>query len=411
MNKTNYIYHQTPKGSADLKMWTRGVTVEQEAMKQLEEVASLPFIYKHIAVMPDVHAGMGATIGSVIPTLGAIIPSAVGVDIGCGMCAVKTSLKSSDIPSDLVALRAKIEAAIPHGRTNNGQKGDKGAFDVMTPENQERWDTHLSEWYDRIAAKHPMAVSNNAKRHLGTLGAGNHFIECCTDKDDTVWFMLHSGSRGAGARIGGYFIELAKQEMERYFVTKHLPNTDLAYFVEGTEYFNDYVDAVHWAQTYATQNRESMMAALVSVMKEVCPHLELTDIHVNCQHNFVRKEAHFGSNVWVTRKGAVCVRKGDLGIIPASMGARSFIVEGLGDKDSYYSCSHGAGRKMSRNAARKQFTIEDHKEAMKGIEARTDMDVLDETPMAYKPIDAVMEAQKDLVKVRYELCQFLNIKG
>ncbi|MCY9861227.1 RtcB family protein [Vibrio coralliirubri] len=411
MNKTNFIYHQTPKGSADLKMWTQGVTVENSAMEQLLEVASLPFVYKHIAVMPDVHAGMGATIGSVIPTLGAIMPSAVGVDIGCGMMAVQTNLKANDLPKDLATLRSKIEAVIPHGRTENGQIGDKGAFDEMTPENSERWEKHLSQWYKKITTKHPLAYSKNAMRHLSSLGSGNHFVEICLDLNDSVWFMLHSGSRGAGARIGGYFIDLAKKEMDRYFLSKHLPNLDLAYFVEGTELFNDYVDAVHWAQAYATQNREGMMAALVGVVKEQCPQLELTNIQVNCQHNFVRKESHFGKNVWITRKGAVCVREGELGIIPASMGARSYIVEGIGNKDSYHSCSHGAGRKMSRGAARKLFTIEDHKLAMVGIEARTDIDVIDETPMAYKSIDSVMEAQKDLVKVRHELRQILNIKG
>lgn len=411
MKKSNYNYRKTNKEAAAVKMWTKGVQVEDAALAQLDEMCEMPFIYNHIAVMPDVHSGLGAVIGSVIPTIGAVMPSAVGVDIGCGMLAVKTNLKVGDLPSDLTTLRKEIENKIPHGRTNNGQIGDKGAFDVMTPENAERWENNLSDWYENIVQKHPKAFSKNVKRHLGTLGTGNHFFEICLDLDDCVWFMIHSGSRGAGGKIGDYFINLAQKEMERYFLTEHLPNKDLAYFVEGTEYFDDYINAVLWAQEYANHNRLSMMNAAINVMKNSCPNLEVTDTQVHCQHNFVRKESHFGKNVWITRKGAVCVREGDLGIIPASMGARSYIVEGLGNKDSYYSCSHGAGRKMSRKEAKKRFTVEDHKAAMAGIEARVDVDVIDETPMAYKPIDDVMEAQKDLVKIRYELRQILNIKG
>lgn len=409
MAKTNYIFEQT--AGVPLMMWTRGIDVADEAKKQLKEVAGMPFIFKHLAVMPDVHVGKGATIGSVIPTLGAVMPSAVGVDIGCGMYAAKTNLKAQDLPCDLAAIRKQLENNIPHGRSDHGLEDDKGAFKKVSPENKKRWNDYLSERYKAIIEKHPRAYTKNAKRHLGTLGGGNHFIEVCLDGEDNVWFMIHSGSRGAGNKLGSHFIGLAQKEMDRYFVSQHLPNKDLAYLVEGTEVFKDYIEAVLWAQDYALHNRSSMMEAMVKVMKRFCPQLELTDEQVNCHHNFVRKESHFGENIWVTRKGAVCVREGMLGIIPGSMGAQTFIVEGTGSQNSFCSCSHGAGRAMSRAQARKRFTVDDHIKAMEGIEARTDEAVLDETPMAYKPITDVMKAQSDLVTIQHELRQIINIKG
>lgn len=395
-----------------VKMWTRGVPVEDGAKAQLAKTASMPFIFKHLAVMPDVHQGLGSTIGSVIPTKSAIIPAAVGVDIGCGMMAVRTSMSSHDLPDNLAGVRSVIEAAVPHGRTAGmrGRKGrDKGAWGEAPEASIRAW-SGLVDRFDKITEKHGKLKNTNNLKHLGTLGTGNHFIEVCLDEVDQVWFMLHSGSRGVGNAIGRYFIERAKLDMERWFI--HLPDHDLAYFPEGTDHFNDYVEAVEWAQEFAFKNREVMMKNVIAaVRKELGLDFEAELEAVNCHHNYVTRENHFGENILVTRKGAVRAAKGVMGIIPGSMGARSYIVRGLGNAESFCSCSHGAGRVMSRTAAKKRFTVDDHKAATEGVECRKDADVIDETPAAYKSIDAVMEAQKDLVEVVHTLRQVVCVKG
>ena len=395
------------EGGAHIKMWTRGVPVEDEAREQLVMTAKMPFIFKHMAVMPDVHVGKGSTVGSVIPTLHAVIPAAVGVDIGCGMMAAKTTLTAADLPDNLGAVRAAIEKAVPHGRSPG--KRDKGAWSDA-PDNVDAAWKHLVSGFERIAQKHPRVKQSNNHLHLGTLGSGNHFVEVCLDESQAVWFMLHSGSRGVGNVIGSHFIELAQNDMRTWMI--NLPNRDLAYFPEGTQHFDDYVEAVEWAQNFARANREVMMQNVVHAVRGAIrqpfeSHVEA----VNCHHNYVSRENHFGENVLVTRKGAVRARRGELGIIPGSMGARSFIVRGLGNDDSFHSCSHGAGRKMSRTEARKRFTLEEHRAATVGVECRKDKDVIDETPAAYKDIDAVMQAQQDLVAVVHTLKQVVCVKG
>lgn len=404
--------HQTfpVEGGAPIKAWTVGVPFEPEARAQLERVAQLPFIHRWVAAMPDVHMGKGATVGSVIATRKAVIPAAVGVDIGCGMMATRTSLCASDLPDDLRGLRSAIEAAVPHGRTDNGRKNDRGAWGCPPPEVADIWKT-LAPGYEAIVAKHKRIGRGPDIGHLGTLGTGNHFIEICLDEADHVWIMLHSGSRGVGNRIGTYFIELAKEDMRRWYV--HLPDQDLAYLPEGTEHFDDYFEAVTWAQEYARLNRELMMQSVLGALRQANLASEVrADLEaVNCHHNYVAREHHYGENVFVTRKGAVRARVGDLGIVPGSMGARSYIVRGLGNPESFHSSSHGAGRAMSRTAAKKKFTLDDHAQATLGIECRKDAEVLDETPAAYKSIDAVMDAQRDLVETLHTLRQIVCIKG
>ena len=393
-----------------IKAWIKGVPLEDAARQQLVNAAHLPFIHKWIAAMPDVHYGIGATVGSVIPTKGAIIPAAVGVDIGCGMMAVQTSLNAKDLADNLRKLRTAIEKAVPHGRTNQGKSGDRGAWHRLPDRVQDVW-PNLQQGYQRIVARHPGASASNNVNHLGTLGTGNHFIEVCLDESDNVWIMLHSGSRGVGNRIGSYFIELAKEDMRR--LQKNLPDKDLAYFNEGTRYFDDYVEAVGWAQEFARENRQIMMDNVLSAIRhsgEVPPftaHLQA----INCHHNYVARERHYGEDVYLTRKGAVRAGKGELGIIPGSMGARSFIVRGLGNPESFESCSHGAGRAMSRGEAKRRFTVLDHERMTAGIECRKDAEVIDETPAAYKSIEAVMAAQKDLVEIVHELRQVVVVKG
>ncbi len=400
----------SPEQGVPIKAWTNGVQLEDEAKKQLLNVAQLPFVFRWIAAMPDVHWGIGATVGSVIPTRGAIIPAAVGVDIGCGMMAVETSLNARDLPDNLHAIREAIEVAVPHGRTNHGGAGDRGAWGDIPAASQAAW-AELKPRYDAILAKHPKLDRGNHANHLGTLGTGNHFIEVCLDESENVWFMLHSGSRGVGNRMGTYFIDLAKKDMKRFFI--NLPDQDLAYFPEHTEHFDDYVEAVSWAQDFARWNRDLMMQAIVNAVRNsgVVPTFTAELKSINCHHNYVARESHFGENVLVTRKGAVRAREGDMGIIPGSMGARSYIVRGKGNADSFCSCSHGAGRAMSRNEAKKRFTIEDHVRMTAGIECRKDADVIDETPAAYKPIDDVMAAQADLVEIVHTLRQVVCVKG
>lgn len=409
MGDRNYEVFQD--GGTLIKAWVRGVQLEEEARQQLINVSQLPFIHKWIAVCPDVHWGMGATIGSVIPTKNAIIPAAVGVDIGCGMQAVKTNWTASDLPDSLLGIRNAIEAAVPHGRTNNGGSGDRGAWGTPNRKIEDRYLIYCQpEELDRLQEKHPKLKKANVVNHLGTLGTGNHFIEVCLDEEDRVWVMLHSGSRGIGNRIGSYFIQLAKKDMEKWFI--NLPDKNLSYLPEGTEHFNDYFAAVNWAQHFAKSSRNIMMDwTLAAMEKSVGKKIDYGFNFVDCHHNYVSRESHYGVNVFVTRKGAVRARKGDLGIIPGSMGARSYIVRGLGNKESFNSCSHGAGRVMSRRQAKEEISLDEHAERTSGVECRKDEGVLDESPGAYKDIDAVMVAQKDLVEIVHTLKQVVCVKG
>jgi tRNA-splicing ligase RtcB (3'-phosphate/5'-hydroxy nucleic acid ligase) len=395
-------------GHVPIKTWTRGVPVEESALRQLRNVAAMPFIHQWVAVMPDVHWGIGATVGSVIPTVGAVIPAAVGVDIGCGMMAVQTTLTANDLPESLREVRAAIEQAVPHGISFRGR--DKGSWGEAPAPAEEAW-AGLKPRFDAIVAKHPTIRQSNNLKQLGTLGTGNHFIEVCLDEADRLWLMLHSGSRGVGNKIGTYFIELAKKDMRQWLV--NLPDKDLAYFPEGTEHFAEYVEAVEWAQDFAMTNRRLMMAAVLRAVRSApgIPPFEAGAVAVNCHHNYVARERHYGRDVLVTRKGAVRARADDLGIIPGSMGARSYIVRGRGNPEAFDSCSHGAGRAMSRAEAKRRFTVADHAAATAGIECRKDADVIDETPAAYKSIDAVMEAQRDLVEVLHTLRQVVCVKG
>jgi tRNA-splicing ligase RtcB (3'-phosphate/5'-hydroxy nucleic acid ligase) len=395
-------------GRVPIKAWIRGVGVEASARRQLENVARLPIVFHHVAAMPDVHFGIGATVGSVIPTEKAIIPAAVGVDIGCGMMAVETNLSSKLLPDNLSALRTEIEKRVPHGRTNNGGRGDRGAWHNVSHAAGKAWEG-LRPLYEQLTSRHSKIGKGNDVNHLGSLGGGNHFIEVCIDERELVWFMLHSGSRGVGNRIGTYFIELAKKDMRRHEL--NLPDKDLAYFEEGSRHFDDYVAAVGWGQKYAQINRNLMMDAVIAGARTILPSFALGEMAVNCHHNYVEREHHFGREVFVTRKGAVRARLGDLGIIPGSMGARSYIVRGKGNVDSFHSCSHGAGRAMSRTEAKRRFTVADHEAATVGIECRKDVSVIDETPMAYKSIDAVMAAQTDLVDIVHQLRQVVCVKG
>ncbi|MCW2067866.1 UNVERIFIED_ORG: tRNA-splicing ligase RtcB [Stenotrophomonas maltophilia] len=408
MTTLNYDVIQQP-GAAPIKLWTRGVPLEDQAREQLQNIAKLPFIHKWISVMPDVHLGKGATVGSVVPTIGAIIPAAVGVDIGCGMIAVRTTLVASDLPDNLSAVRSAIERAVPHGRSVNRGGRDKGSWDTPPELAVEGW-AQLVDDFALICERHPRLKNTNNLKHLGTLGTGNHFVEVCLDQEQRVWFMLHSGSRGVGNAIGTYFIELAKQEMRRWMI--NLPDQDLAYLPEGSQHYGDYVFAVDWAQRFARMNREVMMRNVVAAVRKVISKpFEAEAEAVNCHHNYVNRETHFGKEVMLTRKGAVSARKGELGIIPGSMGAKSFIVRGLGNEDSFHSCSHGAGRVMSRTQARKLITVDDHAKATAHVECRKDAEVVDESPAAYKPIEAVMEAQRDLVEIVHTLRQVVCVKG
>ncbi len=392
-----------------IKLWTQGVPVEPEARQQLMNTAKMPFIFKHMAVMPDVHLGKGSTIGSVIPTLGAIIPAAVGVDIGCGMIAACTSLTASDLPDNLHGLRTAIERAVPHGRSGARGGRDKGAWDHIPSAADMAWSA-LELRFKAITDKYPKLAKTNNRNHLGTLGSGNHFIEVCLDEANRVWFMLHSGSRGVGNAIGNLFIELARADMREHIA--NLPDRDLAYFEEGSRHFDDYVESVGWAQDFARQNRAVMMQAVIAATRQVIHKpFDVALEAVNCHHNYVQKERHFGEEVLVTRKGAVSAKKGELGIIPGSMGAKSFIVRGLGNEESFCSCSHGAGRTMSRTRAKQLFTVEDQVRATAHVECRKDAAVIDEIPMAYKDIDQVMHAQRDLVEVLHTLRQVVCVKG
>lgn len=416
----SHEFIHSPNG-LPIKAWTRGVVFDPVARQQLARVAQMPFVHGWVAAMPDVHVGLGATVGSVIPTIGAIIPAAVGVDIGCGMSAVRTSLTARDLPDSLTRLRHAIEAAVPHGRSfGSGRHGgkrrhggrkerDTGAWETVPADCAAMWQS-LAPGFERICGKHPVIAESNHATHLGTLGTGNHFIEVCIDDDQQVWAMLHSGSRGVGNRIGRHFIELAKQDAARH--QHHLPDVDLAYLREGADHFDDYVEAVAWAQRYAHLNRTLMMQRVLdAIAAQLRRGFARDTMVIDCHHNYVARERHFDADCWVTRKGAISARNGELGIIPGSMGAASYIVRGRGNPDSFHSASHGAGRQLSRTAARKAISLSQHQQAVAGVECRVDPDVLDESPGAYKPIDAVMQAQQDLVEIAHRLKQVLCVKG
>lgn len=394
-------------GSLPIKAWTE--EIEESAMAQLRNLARMPFIAKNgVAVMPDVHAGIGATVGSVIASHKAIIPAAVGVDIGCGMNAVRLSLKASDLPESLKPLRDQIERDVPVGFSQHRKDDDieRNWADELG-ERGELWNnwTLLNSRFPAIKTK-----NENVLGQLGTLGGGNHFIEVCLDESQDVWVMLHSGSRGTGNAIGRYFIELAKEECAKWHIT--LPDNDLAYFPEGTALFEEYTTAVAWAQEYAFQNRAVMLERVIAaIRKAIGKPFEITSEAINCHHNYVAQENHYGQNLWVTRKGAIRAREGDLGIIPGSMGQRSYIVRGKGNPESYCSCSHGAGRVMSRTEAKRRFSLTDLIKQTEGVECRKDEAVIDEIPGAYKSIDQVMENQRDLVEVVHTLKQVLCVKG
>lgn len=434
MDKENTISFETLTSRsgiytvAPVKMWTKGVPVEQEAMKQLANLASLPFIHNHIAVMPDVHYGIGATVGSVIATKGAIVPAAVGVDIGCGMAAVRLGGAGAEhLPTSLAKIRSEIEHTVPAGfavrdASDRNEKVFGRLIEGIVP-----W---LDEKHPKLMARRKNPADEIIAIQFGTLGGGNHFIELCVDQDDDLWLMLHSGSRGIGNvwqltrgnrnafdgdprgignTIGTYFISQAREEMLRQDIK--LPDRDLAYFTEGTQGFKDYVHAVSWAQDYARANRDEMLRRILIVLRRHLPPFVVGNGVVQCHHNYVTVERHYGETVFVTRKGAVRAGQGEMGIIPGSMGARSYIVCGKGNPDSFCSCSHGAGRKMSRGEAKRTFTLADHEAATAGVECRKDASVLDETPAAYKNIDDVMAAQSDLVEVVHTLKQVLCVKG
>lgn len=391
-----------------IKAWVDGVEFEHAAQEQIHNLAGLKFIHEHVAVMPDVHMGRGASVGTVIPTKGAIIPAAVGVDLGCGMMAIRTSLRPEDLPDSLASLRSDVERAVPHG----GQ-GAMGGWQSRsgTPNSIiNRWQT-LEQRFNAICERNAVAKFDHAHSmtQLGSLGGGNHFIEVCTGDDGRVWVMLHSGSRGVGNRIGTYFINEAKELLTKRGV--HVPDRDLAWFNEGTDLFDRYVDAVGWAQDYALENRKAMMQRVLATLRDHLPSFTTDKNAVNCHHNYVQQELHYGELVWLTRKGAVSAKLDELGIIPGSMGARSYIVRGLGNVESFHSCSHGAGRRMSRTRAKAEFTLADHARATDGVECKKDVSVLDETPGAYKDIDAVIAAQSDLISVEAILKQVLCVKG
>ncbi len=389
-------------GFKPVKIYTRDI--ENTALTQLKNLSQLSIIHSHIAAMPDVHTGIGATVGSVIPTIDAIIPAAVGVDIGCGMNAVRLSLKASQLPDNLKPLRLAIERAVPVG--THAHKRISARESACTP---------LAAGIDALFSKHPMLFKMLKKpqetwvTQMGSLGSGNHFIELCIDQSDDVWVMLHSGSRGIGNAIGRYFIKLARNDMTGHM--HNLPDRDLSYFSEGSPHFADYVTAVEWAQAYALANRQEMLGLVLRSITPFLPNFSLTCEAINCHHNYVSKEYHYGRDVFVTRKGAISAREGELGIIPGSKGARSYIVRGLGNAESFCSCAHGAGRQMSRTKARQLFTRQDLENQTNGVECRKDKGVIDEIPSAYKDIDKVMANQSDLVEVVHTLKQVLCVKG
>jgi len=370
--------------------------LEDNTREQAERTSRMPFIQPHLALMPDAHLGAGSTVGSVIPTVGAIIPAAVGVDIGCGMIAVKTQFKKSDIKGDLGELRHSIERSIPLSAGHYNTK--------ITETAQKRID-----YLESKAKKDYTQFAGNWKLQLGTLGSGNHFIEVTIDEENNVWLFLHSGSRGIGNKIAMHHIKVAKKLCDRWFIK--LEDPDLAYLIEGTPEFGEYIQDLNWAQEFALLNREEMMDRLIKDFKHFMGE-DITELErINCHHNFTQKERHWGRDVWLSRKGAISADEGKKGLIPGSMGTASYVVTGLGNRVSFNSSPHGAGRVFSRSAARKQFTMEQLETAMQGIEYRKTDAFLDEIPQAYKDIDVVMEDAKELVKIEHTLHQIVNVKG
>lgn len=396
------VHRVLDAGLVPVKIWTG--EIEESALRQLGNVARLPCVHHHVAAMPDAHTGIGATVGSVIATRDAIIPAAVGVDIGCGMVACRLSLSDADIDEgSLRRVFDQISRDVPVGRDQHSEGRARG--EAARP---------FAKRLEVLNRKHPQLLKSLGRhsdwvRQMGTLGGGNHFIEVCLDEAGRVWIMLHSGSRGIGNAIGTYFIDLARRDMERQVA--QLPDRDLAYLREGSRHFDDYVEAVHWAQEYAFRNRQCMVDTVLAALRRHLPPFDVTGEVVNCHHNYVAREHHYGADVWVTRKGAIRARRGDLGIIPGSMGARSYIVRGLGNPESFESSAHGAGRRMSRTAAQKRYTAEDLARQTEGVLCRKDKGVVDEIPGAYKDIDAVMENQRDLTEVLHTLKQVLCVKG
>lgn len=393
----------------NVKMWVGDMEVEQAAILQIMNIAGLPILAGHMAVMPDVHMGKGATVGSVIPTRSAIIPAAVGVDIGCGMVAAMTNLTADDLPESLFALRNQIERDVPVG-FNEHAKGIPSVSGPYADILRKNLHKTMERW-DNLAMKQHLGRADEKKiaRQIGTLGGGNHFIEICLDLKNRVWIMLHSGSRGIGNQIGTVAIEMAKEQaLKRAY---GLPDTDLAWLDQGTYEFDAYIEAMHWAQDYARFNRDTMMNLVLAAVRSRIPQMKVVGEVIQCHHNFTSLEEHFDEEIWVTRKGAVSAQLGQLGIIPGSMGTKSYIVQGKGNADAYCSCSHGAGRKMSRNQAKKLFTSLDLAQQTAGVECRKDSDIIDEIPGAYKDIDQVMDAQTDLVDVVHTLKAVLCVKG
>ncbi|MCO1339434.1 RNA-splicing ligase RtcB [Kocuria polaris] len=373
--------------------------LDAKTREQAETTSRLPFVFPHLALMPDAHLGKGATVGSVIPTLGAIIPAAVGVDIGCGMIAVKTGYRGDQLPTDRRPLREAIERAIPLSAGHYNRK----VVDTARPRIEE---------LTRLAAEAgfaPAAYAGNWELQLGSLGSGNHFIEVCLDEEDRVWLFLHSGSRGVGNKIAQRHIKVAQAIAKKYWI--QLEDPDLAYLAEGTDEFNTYIRELRWAQRFALLNREEMMDRVIRQFGEWVGGDVQEEERINCHHNFTERETHFGKSVWVSRKGAIRAREGDMGLIPGSMGTASYVVEGRGDKVSLESSPHGAGREYSRTAARKAFTLEQLRAAMEGIEFRDTDAFIDEIPAAYKPIDQVMADAEPLVAIRHRLRQIVNVKG
>lgn len=383
-----------PRRHGNVLNWA--TELDPAALEQAQRAASMPFVEGHVALMPDAHVGLGATVGSVIPTRGAVIPSAVGVDIGCGMIAVECPFTADRLPDDLTRLHSEIERVVPAGVGRGHDRAQAAAADLLADPRAEQ----LTDAQRKVAAK-----------QLGTLGSGNHFVEVCLDERDRVWVVLHSGSRGVGNQLAQRHIESAKGLMAEYF--EELPDPDLAYLVEGTPEFDEYLAAMLWAQDYAMANREVMMDAVLAKLADAVGGRFREASRINCHHNFTERERHFGKEVWVTRKGAIRARRGELGIIPGSMGTRSYVVEGLGNPDSYESCAHGASRRLSRRQARRRLDVEGLRTAMAHAawNERDAKRLIDEDPRSYKDIDQVMEDQRDLVRVRHTLRQVLNYKG
>jgi tRNA-splicing ligase RtcB len=395
-------YVEMPGAKVPIRMWTDPTTVEDVALQQLRNVATLPWI-KGLAVMPDVHYGKGATVGSVIAMQGAVCPAAVGVDIGCGMSAVKTSLTANDLPGDLSRLRSKIEQAIPVGRGMHDDPVDPGRLHGFGTAG---WEDFWGR-FDGVAEAVKFR-EGRALKQMGTLGSGNHLIETCLDESDTVWLMLHSGSRNIGKELAEHHIGVAQKLPHN----QGLVDRDLAVFVSDTPQMAAYRNDLYWAQEYAKYNRAIMMALLKDVIRKEFKKAKVTfEPEISCHHNYVAEERYEGMDLLVTRKGAIRAGSGEFGIIPGSMGTSSYIVKGLGNEKAFNSASHGAGRRMSRNAAKRRFTVRDLEEQTRGVECRKDSGVLDEIPAAYKNIDQVMAQQRDLVEVVAKLKQFICVKG